>query len=75
MTIKALDRASRLVTTASSNGNDYVTTTSLEATDDGTLLRMSFDSTPSSLIGRIPMRRYASASSPFEGVISTIPGE
>ncbi|MCH2144839.1 MAG: thiazole synthase [Phycisphaerales bacterium] len=25
--------------------------------------------------GRIPMRRYASASSPFEGVISTIPGE
>lgn len=25
--------------------------------------------------GRIPMRRYASASSPFDGVISTIPGE
>ena len=25
--------------------------------------------------GRIAMRRYASASSPFEGVISTIPGE
>ena len=53
MTIGTLERPHRFVTTASSNGNDYLTTSSLEATDDGTRLRIAFDSTPSSLIGRL----------------------